>query len=73
MSDPTPRREFKFHMTRLYIDKKTDFPIRVEQYGFPPRPGTKPPLLEEYTYSNIKVNSGLADLDFDIRNPKYNY
>lgn len=72
-SHPTPRRQFNFHMTRLYIDKKTGFPIRLEQYGFPARPGTKPRLLEEYTYSNIKVNSGLADLDFDTRNPKYNY
>ena len=72
-SHPTPRRDFKFHITRLYVDKKTGFPVRVEQYGFPPRPGTKPPMLEEYTYSNIKINSGLADLDFDIRNPKYNY
>ncbi len=70
-SHPVPRRQFKFHMTRLYIDKKTGFPVRVEQHGFPTRPGASPQVLEEYTYSNIKVNTGLADLDFDVRNPKY--
>jgi hypothetical protein len=69
---PTARKQFKFHMTRLYVDKATGLPVRVEQYGFPAGNGPAP-LLEEYTYSDIKPNTGLADIDFDVRNPKYNF
>jgi len=72
-SHPTPRKQFKFHLTRLYIDKETNLPVRVEQHGFPIRAGEKPPLVEEYTYSNLKTDVGLKDIDFDTRNPKYNF
>jgi hypothetical protein len=70
-SHPQPRKQFKFHMTRLYIDSETGLPIRVEQYGFPQTEGSKPPLLEEYTYTKVRVNVGLTDRDFDITNPNY--
>lgn len=62
-----------FQRTRLYIDQKTNLPIRVEQYGFPKQAGAKPPLIEEYTYTNIRTDSSLTDLDFDTRNSKYDY
>ena len=62
-----------FHMTRLYIDNQTQLPIRVQQYGFPKKSGGKPPLIEQYTYSNVKTNIGLASRDFDPKNPGYNY
>ncbi len=68
---PQPRQDFKFHMTRLYVDKATKYPVRVEQYGFPSKRDAKPPLVEEYTYSQIKANAGLADKDFDHTNPSY--
>ncbi len=61
----------KFHMTRLYVDKKTAFPVRVEQFDFPTRTGAKPAILEQYTYLNVKPNSGLTDIDFDVKNPSY--
>lgn len=72
-SHPHPRRQFKFHKTRLFIDKATNLPVRVEQYGFPAATGEKPPLLEEYTYWNIRPNVGLTDRDFDPKNPKYGF
>ncbi len=72
-SHPRPRKQFPYHMTRLYIDKKTGLPVRVEQYGFPRRAGERAPIMEEYTYSGIKTNVGLKDIDFDTRNPKYGY
>lgn len=68
---PQPRDEFKFHMTRLYLDDTTQYPIRVEQFAFPRQAGQKPVLVEEYTYSELKVNAGLKDRDFDIKNPTY--
>jgi hypothetical protein len=69
---PRPRRQFKFHRTRLFIDKKTNFPVRCEEWGFPPA-GGEPYLLEEYTYTDIKTNVGLNDSDFDVRNRKYHF
>lgn len=70
-SHPQPRKEFKFSMTRLYIEKQSNLPVRVEQFGFM-NPGDKePPRMEEYTYTNLKVNPGLTDKDFDPKNPAY--
>lgn len=69
---PQPRDQFKFHMTRLFLDKETRLPRRVEQYGFPGKKG-EPPLVEEYTYSQLKLNVGLSDKDFDTKNPSYAY
>ena len=67
---PKPRRQFKFHISRLFIDRETNLPARVENYAFP-RQGGKPLLLEEYTYSDVKTNVGLKDIDFDRNNPRY--
>jgi len=72
-SHPTPRRQFLYEKTRLYLEKETNFPIRCECYGFPSRKGQKPPLVEEYTYSNLRVNIGLTDLAFDRKNPNYRF
>lgn len=68
---PTPRRQFRFQMTRLYIDKDSGLPVRVEQWAFPQQPGAKPLLAEEYTYTRIRTNLGLQDRDFDHTNPNY--
>jgi hypothetical protein len=68
---PRPRKQFKFHLTRLFIEKETGLPVRVEQYGFPKAEGQPPPLVEEYTYTQIQTNLGLTDRDFDHTNPNY--
>ncbi len=60
-------------MTRLYVDKKTAFPVRVEQFDFPAKTGAKAPILEQYTYLNVQPNSGLTDSDFDVKNPSYQF
>ena len=62
----------KFHMTRLYIAKDSGLPVRVEQFGFPAA-GQQPPVIEEYNYSNIKLNIGLTDIDFDTDNKAYGF
>jgi hypothetical protein len=73
VTHPTQRREFPYSMTRLYVDNEMNVPIRCEGYEFPRRAGDAPPLVEEYTYSNLKLNVGLSDADFDPRNPQYGY
>ncbi|MDX1969645.1 MAG: DUF1571 domain-containing protein [Planctomycetaceae bacterium] len=67
---PKPRRQFRFHMTRLFLDNATGYPIRLEQLAFPEGNG-KPLMVEAYTYLDVKVNLGLKDRDFDHTNPNY--
>jgi hypothetical protein len=64
---------FRFHIARIYLDDELQVPIRYESYGWPQREGEQPPLLEEYTYLNLKINNGFADGDFDKSNANYNF
>lgn len=66
-------RGVKFHMTRLYVAKENKLPVRVEQFDFPTKTGAQPAILEQYTYLNIKANVGLKDVDFDVKNPAYEF
>lgn len=70
---PVPRRNFRFHMARIYVDTEHNLPIRYESYDWPRNPGEQPPLLEEYTYLNLKLNNGFTDEDFSISNPNYDF
>ena len=73
MVHPVPRREFKYHMARIFVDDEIDLPIRFETYDWPSRPGESPVLNGEYTFLNLKVNNGFTDMDFDVRNPRYGF
>ncbi|MES2794007.1 MAG: DUF1571 domain-containing protein [Planctomycetota bacterium] len=64
---PTRRRQFNFHMTRIFLDDKTLFPVRVEQYDWPQREGGEPVLVELYMYSGVRTNQGFTDQTFDPR------
>jgi hypothetical protein len=70
---PRPRKQFEFYESQLWIDRETNLPVRAAHWGFPVRPGEKPPLLEEYTYRNVKLDVGLKDVDFDVNNPNYGF
>ena len=70
---PVPRRNFLFHMARIFVDNELNVPVRFESYAWPKKPGGPPDLLEEYTYLNMKLNNGFTDADFDTRNPNYNF
>ena len=63
----------KRHKTRIFFDKKTNLPIRTEQYGFPAKAGDEPPLYEEYTYADLKLDVALSDRDFDAKNDSYGF
>jgi len=73
VSHPRPRKQFLYHMTRLFIEKQSRLPIRIENYGFPAQAGLPAQLLEEYTYVNVKTNLGMTAADFDRRNPRYSF
>jgi hypothetical protein len=70
---PDRGAEFLFHKVRLYIDKDLRLPIRFEAYDWPKSPGAEPELAEEYTYSELKLNVGLKDVDFDVANSSYSF
>jgi len=70
---PTPRRNFRFHVARIYVDDEYNVPVRYEAYDWPAEEGGKPQLLEEYTYLKLKFNNNFTDADFDINNPNYNF
>jgi hypothetical protein len=70
---PVPRRNFIFHMARIFVDDQLNVPVRFEAYDWPERRNGPPPLIEEYTYVNLKLNNNFTDADFDIRNPSYGF
>lgn len=70
---PVPRKNFIFHIARIFVDKEWNLPIRYDSYDWPKAEGEEPILIEAYTYDNLKINVGLTDADFDYRNPAYNY
>jgi hypothetical protein len=70
---PVPRRNFRFHMARIFVDDELNIPIRYESYEWPKEAGGAPELIEEYTYVNLKLNNGFTDADFDIKNPNYHF
>jgi hypothetical protein len=67
------RDPYEFHVAHVFIDDELQIPVRYAAYDWPRQAGGKPELIEEYTYVNVKLNVGLTDLDFDPRNPAYNY
>ena len=70
---PQPRRNFRYHMARVFIDDEMKIPTRFEAYDWPPTEGEKPVLMEEYTYMNVKLNNGFSDADFDVKNTTYKF
>lgn len=65
VTEQKPHKELRYHIGRVYFDKETRLPVRAECYGWPRRAGDKPPLVEDYIYTNLKLNVGLTDADFD--------
>jgi hypothetical protein len=73
VAHPVPRRNFRFHIARIFIDDEWNVPIRYEAYDWPDPPTDPPPLMEQYTYLNLKLNNGFTDEDFNPRNPDYKF
>ncbi|MFV2065998.1 MAG: DUF1571 domain-containing protein [Pirellulales bacterium] len=70
---PVRRDYFRYHLARVFIDDALNLPIRYASYDWPKSPGDDPPLLEEYTYMDLKINVGLNDSDFDTSHPDYHF
>jgi hypothetical protein len=68
---PQPRKEFKFHIARMYIDREYKIPVRFEEYAWPAQAGAKPELEEQYLYTRLKLNNGFKATEFVKSNPNY--
>ncbi|MCC7086276.1 MAG: DUF1571 domain-containing protein [Pirellulales bacterium] len=70
---PFKRPAFIYYIARIFVDREWMVPIHYEAYEWPDTPGGPPVLLERYTYTHLKLNPGLTDVDFDPHNPQYNF
>ena len=73
VTHPTKRPHLDFYRAQIYIDDELNIPIRYVAWAWPKSPGGQPVLLEEYTYTQLKLNVGLSDKDFDPDNKRYNF
>ncbi len=62
-----------FMRAMMFVDNEYRVPVYYAAYDWPKEEGDKPQLLEEYSYTRIKLNVGLTDKDFDPANPNYNF
>ena len=70
---PQKSPRFLFRTAKVYIDQELNLPIRFEAYDWPHRQGQQPELMEEYTYSGLRLNVGLSQVDFDPSNRSYSF
>lgn len=56
---------------RIFIDDQLELPVYYAAYDWPVKADGKSVLLEEYVYTDIQLNVGLTDWDFDHRNENY--
>jgi hypothetical protein len=70
---PVKRPYFDFYRAHVFFDDELKLPVRYASWSWPLEPDAKPVLEEEYTYTHIKINVGLEDLDFDPENPEYDF
>ena len=73
---PKPDPKFEFCIARIFFDRQLLVPIRYAAYTWPRKGGTRvggAEVMEEYTYTNLKLNVGLTDEDFSKDNAAYNF
>jgi len=70
---PVEREGIRFHKAQIFVDQELQMPVRYASYAWPKQAGEEPPLLEEFTYANVKLNLGLSDEDFNPKNPAYKF
>ena len=71
VTHPNKAEHFDYHIARIFIDKELRVPVYFASYDFPKTKGDEPELKEEYIFTNMNLNPGFTDLDFDAKNPAY--
>ncbi|MGL6193634.1 MAG: DUF1571 domain-containing protein [Thermoguttaceae bacterium] len=73
VTHPVPRKNFRFHIARVFVDNELNLPIRYDSFDWPTKEGEEPIVLEVYTYQKLQLNVGLTDEDFSTKNSKYDF
>lgn len=66
---PVPRKNFRFNIARIFIDHELRVPTGYDAYSWPMEAGGQPVLEESYFHTNVVLNPGFTDADFDENNP----
>ncbi|MDG1991575.1 MAG: DUF1571 domain-containing protein [Pirellulales bacterium] len=70
---PRQRSEFLFHIVRIFIAGDVPIPVRYEAYSWPASDSEEPPLIEEYTFQDIRLNVGFSDAEFQRNYRDYKF
>ena len=73
LTNPVDNGLAEFHVAQIFIDTERKIPLRYSAYNWPDKRGEIPPLEEEYTYRDVRLNVGLTPVDFDPDNPAYDF
>jgi hypothetical protein len=73
ITHPVRRPHFNYYMAQVFIDNQSHLPVRYASYDWPAAEGQPAPLIEEYSFVDVKLNVGLTDEDFDYHNPAYRF
>lgn len=67
------RPDDRFWKAIVFVDEQLSLPVYFASYDWPHEEGGKPRILEEYAYTQLELNVGLKDIDFDPKNPEYHF
>lgn len=70
---PKKQDGLDFHIAEVWIDPRNEIPLYYASYDWPKNPSESPELLEEYGYSDLLLNVGLSDINFDPKNKEYQF
>ena len=54
------------HKMVVYVDQQTKLPVRFEMYDQPKGGATTGELLEAYSFTDLKLNTGIGEATFDV-------
>lgn len=64
ITHPLRRDGLQFFSASMSIDSELHVPVRFDVYDWPEAPGQQPPLMAEFTYTNVTLNANLDDAIF---------
>jgi hypothetical protein len=64
ITHPLRRDGLQFFSASMSIDSELHVPVRFDVYDWPAASGQQPPLMAEFTYTNVTLNANLDDAIF---------
>lgn len=65
--------EEDFSSAEIIFDPEKKLILAYRSFGWAEKEGDPAPLLESYTYHDVKTNVGLSEEDFNPENPEYSF